>query len=194
MQSLLKNWSFLLVSSTKAELSWRQSILWRPNMFDRLPWKSLHPQLSETRSHWAMGSHIYCATLKHVVPPCHGWDSTFHTPQSLWQADTGITQTPGSPIQESPIPWAPDSALAGVCFIQQKHMLAQRHPGEVPVCPRRQEHFIQVSPMLIEMLTYWHCHCIAGFGSKPSKSTTAAASFYWHGHTWIKIWNQEMKQ
>lgn len=92
-----------------------------------------------------------------------------------------------------PSPELPDTALAGVCFIQQEHLLTQWHTGEAPVCPQSQEHFIQVSPVLIGILTYWHCHCMAGFSRKPSKSTAAAVSFYWHGHTWVTIWNQKMK-
>lgn len=66
------------------------------------------------------------------------------------------------------------TAMAGVCFIQQKHVLAQWcwHTGEVPVCPQSQEHFTQVSPMLIEISTYWHCHCMEGFSRKPSTFLT----------------------
>lgn len=128
-----------------------------------------------------MRSHIYCATLKHMVPPCHTWDSTFHTSQPLWPADTGI-------------PWQPHPADTHPLGSRHCHGWCLLHPAEtcvgtvapweVPVCPQSQEHFILVSPKLIEILTYRHCHCIGGFGRKSSKSTAVAvAPFYWHGHT-----------
>lgn len=106
----------------------------------------------------------------------------------------GATWIPGSPIQESPIPWA-HRRCHDSCLLYP----AETRAGTVAVkqagkCPQSQEHFTQVFPMLIEILTYWHCYCTAGFSRNPSKSTTAAASFYWHGHTWVTVQSQEMKQ
>lgn len=110
--------------------------------------------------------------------------------------DTGTMWTPGSPIQESPIPCAHRCCYGWSLLYPAETrvgMVAVKHWGSASVSKKSQEYFTQVSPMLIEILTYWHCHCMAEFSRKHSNST-AAASFYWHGHTWTTIRTQEMKQ
>lgn len=124
---------------------------------------------------WCLGLHLLYLT---APLSCRHWGYV-----DPWQPHPGVPH----PLGSQRLPWLV-SALSSrnTCWHSGSEALGK--------CPQSQEHFTQVFPMLIEILTYWHCHCTAGLSRKLSKSTTAAASFYWHGHTWVTVQSQEMKQ
>lgn len=102
-----------------------------------------------------MRLYIYCGTLKHMVPPCDAWDSPFCTPQPLCHADTGTTWIPAAPSRSHPSLGLTDAAMAGVCFTQQKHVLAQWHwsTGEVSTKPGKFHTGVSNANWNIDLLT-----------------------------------------